>query len=231
MPRIKETNPDFKHGELLSSITVKAIFVRENESFCIDEQGIGYQTIDIDGLEANKSFQFKNIVIEKRAHFSYKFCLFSTKKTEVTKLKKNIKKQYVKQYESFEDAKPGRVTNLKCILMEETEDEGKTLKFFDGSIFKMKIKEPNDKKLKLKTNKAELLFIRKSNTYNFVWKTGLTQLLPVTDDDEFYDDIKVPVVEIYDDPNDIPENQKGKWVAMLTTVSPPFSYGKFSPFH
>ena len=107
--------------------------------------------------------------------------------------------------------------------MEETEDEGKTLKFFDGSIFKMKIKEPNDKKLKLKTNKAELLFIRKSNTYNFVWKTGLTQLLPVTDDDEFYDDIKVPIVEIYDDPNDIPENQKDKWVAMLTTVSPPFS--------
>ena len=108
--------------------------------------------------------------------------------------------------------------------MEDTEDDGRTLKFFDGSIFKMKIKEPNDKKLKLKTNKAELLFIRKSNTYNFVWKTGLTQLLPVTDDDEFYDDIK-------DDPNDIPENQKGKWVAMLTTVSPPFSYGKLSPFH
>ena len=221
MPKTKETKLQYEHGELLKSIVVKVLFLAEKQAFLIDDQGDTFQSVDIDDLEVNKTFEITNVVIEKRNNFAYKFCLFETKETKVTKLKKNLKKQYKKTFELFQEAQPGKVTNLKCMIVAR-EDDGKTLKLFDGTFFKLKFRD--ELGAQFNSNKLEIMFVRKSNAYNFIWKTGLTQINEADQSDEYWDDVKVPTIENFENPEEIPDNQVGKWIAMLTTATPPFTY-------
>ena len=221
MKKKQKITHEYDHGQLVDSITLKAVFVTESESFLIDDEGNGYQTNLVEGLEQNKTFEITNIVLEKRNSFSFKFSLVQTKQTKITKLKKGLKKQYAKNFEKFEDAKGGKVTNLKCIIVEEQDS---SLRLFDGTFFRMNLKKP----LNFETNKLEMLFVKKSYSYKYAWETNLTQILEGDGTDPFWENLHVPEVEMYEDPEKIPEERIGKWVAMLTTITPPFTYSKFS---
>ena len=211
---------EYEHGELLKSITVRAFYVRDETSFLIDETGNSFQAIDIDNLESNKSFEIKNVVIEKRNNFSFNYSMIGTRLTQIIKLKRNIKVQFKKKFEKFSEAKPNKVTNLKCILMKQ---DGVNLTLFDGQMFRMKLKQ----ELTFNSDKLEILFVKKSNGYKFAWETDLTSFIEANDKDPDWNDIELPEVNVHDNPNDIPIDQIGKWLAMLTTVSFPFTYSKF----
>ena len=211
---------DYEHGELLKSISVKAFIVKETESLVADKLGKLIQLMDIEGLEENESFELKNVIIEKRNNFSFQFAIIPTKLTEVNKLKRNLKKQFKKEFEKFTDAKPGKVTNLKCIISNK---EDNTLKLFDGSFFRMKLTQP----INFTSDKIELLFVKKSFSYNYVWETGLTTIVDASEKDSELKNLTVPEIQLHKNPDELSENQVGKWNAMLTTVTPPFTYSNF----
>ena len=224
MQKKQKVNAQFEHGQLIESITLKAIFVTENESFLIDDQCTGFQMNESEGLEPNKTFEIKNVVIEKRNNFAFSFSLVHTKETKITKSKRNSKKQYSKTFEKFDQATPGKTTHLKCIIVEE---EDLNLKLFDGSFFRMKLKKP----LTFESNRVEMLFVKKSYTYKYAWETGLTQFFEGDEKDQFWKNLEVPQVELYDNVEEIPIDRIGKWSAMLTTVIPPYTYSNFISKH
>ena len=220
MQKATTTKQEYQHGALLESIIVKAFYVKETHSFVIDEQGNHIQTIGIQNLECNKTFKLTKAIVEKRNNFCFKYTLLPTKATEVHKQKRNIKNQFKKEFQKFNDAKPGKVTNLKCMIVSK---EGDTLKLYDGHFFKMKLKEP----FEFANDKLEILFVKKSFGYNFVWETELTTIIETNDKDYKWDDLIIPEVRLHEDPNDIPLNEVGNWCGMLTTTTPPFTYSKF----
>lgn len=217
MPKTKTIQTDYEHGQLINSIVVKAFFVRNNQAFVIDEKGNSIQTVDIQNLESNKSFELKKVIIEKRSSFAFNYAILSTAKTQVIQLKRNIKKQFKKKFQKFNDAKSGTITNLKCVI---TGRDGDELRLFDGEFFKMKLKNP----IEFQSDKLELLFVKKSFGYNYVWETHLTTIIEGADKDPDWDELSIPEVELQKNPNEIPMNHVGKWCAMLTTVVAPYTY-------
>ena len=220
MQKASNSKKEYQHGELVQSITVKAIYVKETHSFVIDEQDHQIQTIGIENLETNKTFKVTNVIMEKRNNFCFKYTMLPTKATQVNKQKRNIKNQFNKEFEKFADAKPGKVTNLKCMIVSKEDD---TLKLYDGHFFKMKVKDPKD----FTNDKLEILFVKKSFGYDFVWQTELTTITETNDKDYNWNDLIIPEVKLHQDPNEIGLNEVGKWRAMLTTTTPPFTYSKY----
>ena len=220
MQKKTKVNVQFEHGQLIESITLKAIFVTEAESFLIDDHCNGFQMNSSQDLEPNKTFQITNVVLEKRNNFAFNFSLVPTKETKISRAKKNLKKQYCKTFEKFLDAKSGKITHLKCLILQE---EDLNLRLFDGTFFRMKLKKP----LNFESNRLEMFFVKKSNSYKYVWETGLTQFAEGEEKDPFWKNLQVPEVEMYEDVEDIPVDQIGKWSAMLTTAIPPFTYSIF----
>ena len=215
--KIKAT--EYQHGELISSLTVKTFYLGQSQSFLIDDHGNHFQGIDIPDLEENKSFELNHVIIERRPNFSFKYAIICTKQTRVNKLKKNLKKQFKKDFQSFKEAKEGAITNLKCMIIEK---DGINLKLFDGKTFRMKLKKP----INFSTDKLEILFVKKSYGYNYVWETDLTKFINANENDPQWKCVEVPEVKAFKDPNDIPMNEVGQWCAMLTTATPPFTYSK-----
>ena len=208
---------EFEHGQLLKSIIVKVFHIKGSESFLFDDHGNCFQGIDIQDLEENKSFELRNVIIERRNNFSYKYALISTKNTKVVKAKKNLKKQFKKEFQTFKEAEAGKVTNLKCMIIEQ---EGINLKLFDGKTFRMKLKNP----IEFATDKLEIFFVKKSDGYNYVWETELTKFVDGNENDPQWKCVEIPEIKCVQDPNDIPMDETGRWCAMLTTATPPFTY-------
>ena len=208
---------EYEHGELLTSINVRAFYVRNDWSYLEDDKGNSFQAIDFHDLEGNKSFELQNIVIEKRNNFSFKYTLLATKATRVIKLKRNLKVQFKKKFQKFSEAQPNKITNLKCMIMKQ---EGINLTLFDGQMFRMKLKE----EITFNSDKLEILFVKKSNAYKYVWETDLTTFIEANEKDPEWNDIQIPEVNMHRNPEDIPMDHIGKWAAMLTTVNFPFTY-------
>ena len=220
MQKGRTIDTGYEHGELLQSITVKAIYVRPNQCLVIDEQDNYILTVGMEDLESNKTFKLTNVIVEKRNNFCFKYALIPTKGTQTQKQKRNIKNQFKKEFQKFSEAKPGKVTNLKCMIVSKEND---TLKLYDGQFFKMKLNEP----IEFASDKLEMLFVKKSFAYNFVWETELTSLIETKDKDYNWDDLIIPEVKLHEDPNEIALNETGKWAAMLTTTTPPFTYSNY----
>ena len=223
MQKPTSTKKEYQHGELIPSITVKTFYVKNEQSFVVDEADNHIQTIGIENLENNKTFKLTYVVLEKRNNFCFKYTMLPTKATQVNKQKRNIKNQFKPKFQKFSDAKPGRVTNLKCMIVSKEQD---TLKLYDGHHFKMKLKQP----IEFENDKLEILFVKKSYGYNFVWETELTQITETNDKNYNWDDLIIPEVKLHEDPNEFPLNETGKWSAMLTTTTPPFTYSNLIHF-
>lgn len=218
--KMNKSQTEYEHGQLLDSITLKAIYVREKESLLMSEDMKLFQGKNVTNLEPNKTFELKNIIIEKRSNFCFDYAIIVTKETKVVKAKKNIKKQFKPNHQKFSDVKGGRMTNLKCMIIDRKDLE---LQLFDGSFFKMRLKDPMD----FTSDKLNLLFVKKSVGYNYVWETNLTTISEADPKDTFWNNLVVPEVKIHSNPENIPINHIGKWCGMLTTVTPPFTYGNF----
>ena len=141
MQKATTNKRNYDHGELLQSIIVKAFYVKGTQCFVKDEGDNQIQTIGIENLECNKTFKLTNVIVEKRSNFCFQYTLLPTKSTQVQKQKRNIKNQFKKEFQKFSDAKPGKVTNLKCMIVSKEND---TLKLYDGQFFKMKLKEATE---------------------------------------------------------------------------------------
>lgn len=215
------SDKQFEHGQLVKSITVKTFYAREKQSFSMDENNNCFQGLNLDQLEPNKSFNLQNVIIERRNNFCFQYTIVPTKQTQVTKLKRNIKVQFKKSFQKFKDAEDGKITNLKCIIASKN---GPTLKLFDGQFFKLKMKEP----IEFENDKLELLFVKKSTGYNYIWETDLTTIIEGNNKDSEWDDIGVPEIKIHKNPNDMELKEVGRWIAMLTAVTPPFTYSNFN---
>ena len=220
MQRETKQKKDFQHGQLIDSMILKVIFLKGKQAILIDDKNT-FQSVDIRTLEMNKTFELKNVVIEKKNNFSFNYSLHETKETKVIKSRKNLKHQFIKSFESFGQAKPGKVTNLKCLIIEQQELD---LKLFDGNLFKLKLR----KDLDIQSKKLEILFVKKSHSHNFVWETELTQFEAGNENDPFWKTLHVPQIEVHSNPEDIKKDAVGKWSAMLTTAMAPFTYGKDS---
>lgn len=215
------SDKQFEHGQLVKTITVKAFYARKNESFLMDENDNRFQGLHLEKLEANKSFQLQNIIIERRNNFCFQYTIVPTKETQIIKLKRNIKVQFKKEFQKFKDAEEGKITNLKCIIVNK---DGPTLKLFDGQFFRMKMKDP----IEFENDKLEVLFVKKSSGYNYIWETELTTIIEGNNKDSSWDDIGVPEIKIHKNPNDMEFKEVGRWIAMLTAVTPPFTYSNFN---
>ena len=187
----------------------------------MDQNNNCFQALNLDKLEANKSFDLRNIIIERRNSFCFQYAIVETKSTLVTKLKRNIKIQFKKQFQKFKDAEEGKIANLKCIIVSK---DGPVLKLFDGQFFKMKMNDP----IEFENNKLELLFVKKSSGFNYVWETDLTTIIEGTEKDPDWNDIGKPEINVHNDPNEMKLKEVGRWIAMLTAVIPPFTYSNFS---
>ena len=110
------------------------------------------------------------------------------------------------------------MTNLQCMVIKRNDLE---LQLFDGSFFKMRLKHQID----FASDKLNLLFVKKSTGYNFVWPTNLTTILEADENDSLWSNLTVPEIKLHENPENIPVNYIEKWSGMLTTVSPPFTYG------
>ena len=160
----------YEHGQLVKSITVKVFYAKERQSFLMDENKSCFQGLNLEKLEGNKSFELKSVIIERRNNFCFNYTILPTKESHVIKLKRNIKVQFRKEFQKLKDAQDGKITNLKCILVNR---DGPTLKLFDGQFFKMKMKEP----VEFQSDKLEILFVKKSTGYNYIWETDLTTII------------------------------------------------------
>ena len=219
--KTNKTRTDYEHGELLNSITLKAIYVQEKESLLMNEDTKMFQGKNFINLESNKTFDLENVIVEKRTNFCFDYAIIPTKQTKVTKSKKNIKKQYKPIYQRFADVQQGRISNLQCLIINKKDLE---LQLFDGSFFKMRLKE----QMNFAGDKLNILFAKKSTGYNYVWPTNLTIITEVADKDPFWSNLTIPEVKMHNNPENIPLNCIGKWCGMLTTVTPPFTYGNLN---
>ena len=210
---------NYEHGELLTSIILKAIYVKEKESFLMSDCTKLFQGKNLPNLEPGKTVELQNVIVEKRTNFCYDYAIISTKQTKVSKARKNIKKQFKPSYEKFSNVKEGRMTNVQALITKKNDLE---LQLFDGSFFKIRLKDP----MTFTSDKLNLLFVKKSTGYNYVWPTNLTTIFEADENDSSWSDVTLPEIKLHENPENIPINYIGKWCGMLTTVSPPFTYGK-----
>ena len=221
MHRAKKQKVQYEHGDLVPSLLLKPLIVNHDRSFLVDDFDNTFEGVGLEGLEENKTVEVRNVVIEKRNSFSYSYGVVSTKETTIAKSKKQIKKSFKMEFEKFDQAKAGKVTNVKCLIVKKSDAE---LKLYDGSFFRMKLFKPLN--LDHETDKIEISFVKKSSPYNFIWKTRLTQIIAANEKEEFWQKISIPETKLFKKANDIPIHHTGKWVGMLTTVKWPYTYGK-----